>query len=65
MSFINMKIKGKKVLGDIVIDGKIYYVDEERTIYKEVNDEYIEEKNKKTIEKIYSYIFPKSIDFII
>ena len=34
MSLINMKINGKNILGDINIDNKIYYVDEERTIYK-------------------------------
>ena len=65
MSLINMKINGKNILGDINIDNKIYYVDEERIIYKEINGEYIEEKDKKIIEKILSYIFPKSIDFII
>jgi len=56
------KINDKLIIGELSIDGKVYFVDEDKTIYSEVNQKYQIVNDKETLQRILDYISPKSID---
>ena len=65
MSEINKKINDKSIIGELTVEGKVYYVDSDKLIYTDINGEYVVVNDKETLQRILEYISPKSVDLEI
>ena len=61
---IGDKINDVYILGNVLVDNVMYYIDINKNVYYRENDEYIKLEKGRKLKKVLGKITPKSIDVI-